>query len=109
MQEKIMRKYSSSGTVKRDQLVKFRCSEEEKSIIHQFVNNKGFETVRDYLLFLAQNDDAISAEVKRLSNNWRIHLAGLSTYINKIDAGIEVEESKNKLVEGVRFLCQEYR
>lgn len=109
MQEKIMRKYSSSGTGKRDQWLRFRCTEEEKSTIHQFVNNRGFETERDYLLFLAQNDDAISAEVKRLSNNWRIHLAGLSTYINKIDAGIEVEESKNKLVEGVRYLCHEYR
>ena len=109
MQEKIMRKYSSSGTKKREQWVRFRCTEEEKSTIHQFVNNRGFESERDFLLFIAQNNDVIVAEAKRLSNNWKIHLSGLSTYINKIDAGIEVEESKNKLVEGVRFLCQEYR
>lgn len=107
MQEKIMRKYSSSGNGKRDQWIKCRCTGEEKRLIRQSINKKGFENERDYLLYLVQNDDAITAEAKRLLDNQKIRFMRISTCINKIDSGVEVEESKNKLVEEVRCVCQE--
>lgn len=83
--------------------IEFRCSEEEKKKVEEKAGKVGLRTGR-YLL-----SESIYKRGNRRSGlrvKDRASICRISTCLNKISDGIEIEESKEQIIKECKELCQ---
>lgn len=89
---------------------KFALSDQEFSQINKVSEEMGFKKPRDLLVYLCCGKLSI---VETIAENERAHLAislcPLATVANKIESGIDVENSQRQLIEEVEKLCHIYK
>ncbi len=85
----------------KDAKVEFRCTEEEKKKLYGMAERKGMR-LGNFVLNSTINKRGRCG----LDTMQRTAVQRMKTSLNKIDAGIEVQEETEKMLEEVRELCR---
>ena len=108
MENQFRRKIHSPDGEERKKYGGYLMTEEEDQMVKEYVSNLGYDKPRDFLVAVARK----GSMEKELRNNWKaqqkIRISKICGYIGQIDKGIQIESAKDKIVEEVRMLCQEY-
>lgn len=88
---------------------KYAVTDTEYEKILSMVNQNGFDKPRDFMVFLSEQDNIGNALTDNRLQQMSIRINSLATYVNMIEAGIDVERSQVALQEGVKQLCRDFR
>ena len=88
---------------------KYAVTNREYAQIQAMVQRNGFDKPRDFLVFLSEQDDLGEALANNRLQQLCIRINALATRVNKIEAGIDIEQSRLDLQEGVKQLCRDFR
>lgn len=81
--------------------IEFRCTSDEKKRVYEMAGRMGM-SVKDFML----NSTIYQKGRSSLGTREKAALQRMKTSINKIDSGIDVEQETQKIIGGVRELCQ---
>lgn len=106
---KIMRNMVSVVDEKRKSH-KFPLSDKEFEKINNVSKQLGFKKPRDLMVYLCCGEKSF---IEKMAENERAHFAillnPLATAINKVEAGIDIENSKKQLIDEGKKLCRTYK
>ena len=106
---KIMRNMVSVVDEKRKSR-KFPLSDTEFVKINNVSKQLGFKKPRDLMVYLCCGENSF---IEKMAENERAHFAillnPLANAINKIESGIDIENSQKQLIDEGKKLCRTYK
>ena len=88
---------------------KIRFTDDEYRTLLNATKDWGFDKNRDFITYVSEQKSLPEGRDKNYSSKLRLKIKSLSSYVNMIDSGIGSEMVKDKLIDKVRELCQEYK
>ena len=98
---------SSKGEKRKER--KFSMTDSEYQLVKRRCQEWGYKKPRDMIIDFCRAESPVDAAIQNEHTKFAIRLSTLATCVNKIDAGIDVENSYHKLLEEVKALCLNYR
>ena len=88
---------------------KFSMTDSEYQLVKHRCQEWGYKKPRDMIIDFCRAESPVNTAIQNEYAKFSIRLSILSTCVNKIDAGIDIENSYHKLLEEVKVLCLNYR